>query len=206
MDHSNPKTGAVRGRQAAEETRRIILDAAYSLFEEKGYDGTTMRELASRAGVALGTIFRHFQDKQSLLVAAFDDDLGAVIGDAFKSMPQSGIIDQLLHITRRIYEFYAASPPLSRNLLIGAYSLSGEASEKIQAQILEFGDKIIELISRAVDRGELPNSIDSKVAGIAYWAFYGIGRDMGLRTDHFDIDEQLAVVEQLLRQHFGMND
>ncbi len=46
-----------RREKNREETRRVILDTAYALFEEKGYEKMTMRELAARAGVGLGTIF-----------------------------------------------------------------------------------------------------------------------------------------------------
>ncbi len=204
MGHSKPKTGAVRRQNMTEETKRIIQDAAYTLFEEKGYEETTMRELASRAGVALGTIFRHFPDKPSLLVAAFENDVGAVVQNALDSVPDANVIDQLLHVTRCIYAFYAISPPLSRNLLIGAYSLSGKALENIYAQIDEFGNEIVNMLSKAIERGELPESIDPRLAGLAYWSFYCIGRDMGLRSDHFDVDGQLIIVEQLLKQHLNV--
>ena len=50
----------MRQRAIRAETRRLILDAAYGLFEEKGFHQATMRELAARAGVSLGAIFQHF--------------------------------------------------------------------------------------------------------------------------------------------------
>ncbi len=58
-----------------------------------------MRALAERAGVGLGTIFKHFPDKPSLLVAAFQDDLGRVVQEAFRTLPKKGIKSQLLHLT-----------------------------------------------------------------------------------------------------------
>ena len=50
-----------------EETRRKILDAALALFREKGYDDTTMRAVAERAGVSLGNAYYYFESKESLL-------------------------------------------------------------------------------------------------------------------------------------------
>ncbi len=50
-----------------EETRRKILDAALALFREKGYDDTTMRAVAERAGVSLGNAYYYFDSKESLL-------------------------------------------------------------------------------------------------------------------------------------------
>ena len=54
------------------ETRRLLLDTAYDLFLEKGYEKTTIKKLAERAGVAQGTIFKHFPDKTALIVAAIE--------------------------------------------------------------------------------------------------------------------------------------
>lgn len=49
-------------------TREKILKAAYALFDEKGYDGTSYTEIAERAGVGYGTIYTHFSSKENLLL------------------------------------------------------------------------------------------------------------------------------------------
>jgi AcrR family transcriptional regulator len=46
-----------------ERTRQAILDAAYSLIIEQGYAATSMRQIAERAGLALGGIYNHFPSK-----------------------------------------------------------------------------------------------------------------------------------------------
>ncbi len=50
------------------ETRTRILQAAQKLFARKGFDGTTTKDLARKAGVAEGTIFRHFPNKKAILI------------------------------------------------------------------------------------------------------------------------------------------
>ncbi len=52
-----------------ERTRRAILDAAYTLFLERGYHATSMRRIASRAGLALGGIYNHFDGKEAIFRA-----------------------------------------------------------------------------------------------------------------------------------------
>jgi len=47
----------------SERTRQAILDAAYSLIIEQGYAATSMRQIAERAGLALGGIYNHFPSK-----------------------------------------------------------------------------------------------------------------------------------------------
>ncbi len=48
-----------------------MLDAALALFAERGFDGTAMPEIAARAGLAAGTIYRHFVSKEALVNELF---------------------------------------------------------------------------------------------------------------------------------------
>lgn len=52
--------------------RSQILDAAASMFAEKGFHTTTIRDVARAAGVADGTIYNYFQNKSALLLGLFD--------------------------------------------------------------------------------------------------------------------------------------
>ncbi|SDG33898.1 TetR/AcrR family transcriptional regulator [Desulfosporosinus hippei] len=56
-------------KKTTEERRQDILEAALNIFTEKGYNGSTTAEIAKAAGVAEGTIFRHFATKKELLIA-----------------------------------------------------------------------------------------------------------------------------------------
>ncbi len=49
-----------------ERTRQSILTAAYTLFVEQGFHATSMRQIANRAGIALGGIYNHFSGKEDL--------------------------------------------------------------------------------------------------------------------------------------------
>ena len=54
--------------QSEDATRTRIIKAAQKLFARQGYDGTTTRDLATAAGVAEGTVFRHFPNKKAILI------------------------------------------------------------------------------------------------------------------------------------------
>lgn len=62
----------LRDRQA-EQAKKLIIDAAMSLFLENGYVATTMDDIAETAGVARRTIYNQFGSKAALLVAAIND-------------------------------------------------------------------------------------------------------------------------------------
>jgi AcrR family transcriptional regulator len=55
----------------AEETRERILDAALRLFRDKGFDETTMRDVAAEAGVATGGAYYYFRSKEELVMALY---------------------------------------------------------------------------------------------------------------------------------------
>ncbi len=61
------------GPQArAERTRSAIIDAALTLFREQGYEATTMRAIADRAGVSVGNAYYYFASKEHLIQGFYD--------------------------------------------------------------------------------------------------------------------------------------
>jgi AcrR family transcriptional regulator len=56
----------------AEETRERILDAALRLFRERGFDETTMRDIAAEAAVATGAAYYYFRSKEELVMAFYE--------------------------------------------------------------------------------------------------------------------------------------
>ena len=62
----------MRDRISAPERRQLIIQAALTLFSQKGFRGTTTREIAREAGVSEATIFKHFATKETLYSAIID--------------------------------------------------------------------------------------------------------------------------------------
>jgi AcrR family transcriptional regulator len=82
-------------RASAAQTRQLILDAARALFAEHGYRGTSIADIADAAGLAPGTIYVHFDNKDDLFARvieaaepnelSLDDDSAAMsIEDTFR--------------------------------------------------------------------------------------------------------------------------
>lgn len=68
-------TEMVRARSTAkaEETRRRIYEAALRSFRDKGFEQTTMRDIARAAGVALGAAYYYFASKEAIVLAFYED-------------------------------------------------------------------------------------------------------------------------------------
>ena len=63
---------AIPQRAASEETRRQILDTALALFRERGFEQTTMRDIAAGVGVSLGAAYYYFKSKEAIVGAYYD--------------------------------------------------------------------------------------------------------------------------------------
>jgi AcrR family transcriptional regulator len=62
-----------KGSAASSSTREAILQAAHSLFKDQGYHGTSMRQIAESAEIALGGIYNHFASKEEIFSTVLID-------------------------------------------------------------------------------------------------------------------------------------
>jgi AcrR family transcriptional regulator len=67
-----PDRGEVRGGPKGEETRERILNAALTLFHERGLEAATMRDIAEKVGVATGAAYYYFSSKDSIVLAFYE--------------------------------------------------------------------------------------------------------------------------------------
>ncbi|AVQ11026.1 TetR/AcrR family transcriptional regulator [Leptospira santarosai] len=75
----------------AKDTRDLILKTSLKLFSEQGYHGTTMRQVASKAGMSLGLAYRYFDSKEAILegiIESHDKILKRYITDEVVSNPR----------------------------------------------------------------------------------------------------------------------
>jgi AcrR family transcriptional regulator len=109
-------TAARRGRPGY-DLERLLLVAART-FTERGYDGTSMEDLAKRLGITKSAIYHHVDGKAELLRLATDravDGLSAVTAEA--SALQAPAIDRLEHVVRRSVELLVDDLPFVTLLL-----------------------------------------------------------------------------------------
>ena len=75
MNIASTSTEAIRSRSTpkADATRRRIYEAALEMFREKGFEQTTMRDIAKQAGVALGAAYYYFDSKDAIVLAFYHE-------------------------------------------------------------------------------------------------------------------------------------
>lgn len=83
------------------ETQKRILQAAQRLFARRGYDGTTTRDLAQAAGVAEGTLFRHFENKKAILIEVATQGWVEILTDLLTELSEMGSYKAIAQVMRR---------------------------------------------------------------------------------------------------------
>jgi AcrR family transcriptional regulator len=82
------ETGAIAGlrQRKKDSSRRAIEDAAWELFAERGYEDTSINDIAERANVAPRTFFRYFPTKEAVLYPQFEELL-RLVREEFRRRP-----------------------------------------------------------------------------------------------------------------------
>nr|ART40133.1 K170 [uncultured bacterium] len=160
--------GEIRYReQNKRDKRRRIQSAARALFSKAGFENTTLREIARKAGVALGTISLYADDKRDLVLLIFSEEIAALIERAAKAPRKSqSLADQLTAFFGEFYKEYAREPTLYRmllreNLFYGRSTHSAAFKENVRRII----DCIEALIVAQQKAGRMAAGVDPALVG-----------------------------------------
>src|SRR5215218_7514865 len=106
-------------RRDGEATRQRLLRSALELYTTIGFRATTTPAIAARAGVAEGTIYRHFSGKEHLLNEVYRNaqHWGAGLVKETEPNGHPSVSDRLAGIARRLLDAAARDPSLTRMLL-----------------------------------------------------------------------------------------
>lgn len=151
------------GRREANKRDKLerIRSAARTVFQDKGYDDATVREIATSAGVAFGTLFLYARNKQELLLLLFDEQLPQATAHAYAQVdPKSAFIDQLIQFFGDLYAFYSRTPELSRDML---REISFEGSE-VSVRVRDGLDDLEEHLARLVARAQADACVSADLA------------------------------------------
>ncbi len=136
----------VRGgtRRDAVATRKRLIRAALELFTTRGYHATTTPAIAARAGVAEGTIYRHYASKEALLNEVYREAQRWAVRVAREGEGEKGVRapDRLRRIARRLVTTAHDDPSLVRMLLhprddVELDDLSRQAVREFQGMLVQ---------------------------------------------------------------------
>lgn len=152
---------APRGRRGRPgNDREHVLAVAVALFIEKGYDATSVSDLADRLGVTKSALYHHFSSKEEMLGLALDDALTALEGVFDEPASDAGA--QLERVIRGAVAVLVQKLPEVTLLLRvrGNGAVEQAALERRRA----FDHRVAEVVAHAQSEGMLRPDVDAAVA------------------------------------------
>jgi TetR/AcrR family transcriptional regulator, cholesterol catabolism regulator len=131
-----------------QERRRRLIDAAFELGAEGGYEAVQMRSVSETANVAMATIYRYFSSKDHLLAAAMMEWTDRLRGRVAQSPPRGATAaDQMVDVLKRACRAMERQPKLSEALVRALSSADvgvRESGAEVSRHIAEMGNDILE--------------------------------------------------------------
>ncbi len=144
-------------------TPESLLAVAVGVFNERGYDGTSMEHLSQAAGISKSSIYHHVRGKEELLNRAVGRALEGLFGILDEPAARTGrAVERLEHVTRRTTEVLMAELPYVTLLLRVRGNTTTErwAMERRR----EFDQRVADLLRAAVAEGDLRADVEPRLA------------------------------------------
>ena len=183
----------------AGDRRRQLLDVALSLFANKGFEGTTTREIASAAGVTEAVIFRHFTSKQALYMAVLDSKVQAIgldewLKETRNCMDRNDDAGLIRTIMAGIVLEYRTDPRYERVRLFAAL----EGHEVGLAHYRQFALPIAQVLTEYIERRQRENAFCDFDPQAILAAIAGMAQNYAVLTEMFGFACPAITDEQII--------
>ncbi len=180
---------------SAQERRLQILSVAVSLFSQRGFGGTTTKEIAQAAGVSEAMVFRHFANKQELYSAILDHkacsgdamDPEAMVAEALQEKDDRAVFERL---ALGALEHHECDPEFQRLLLHAAL----EGHELAQMFFEKFVRRVYELLGDYVAERQRDGAMVAMDPAIVVRAFIGMIIHHSLNNNLWDPSRRLLKI------------
>ncbi|AOP48295.1 ScbR family autoregulator-binding transcription factor [Streptomyces lydicus] len=168
-------------------TRRVILEAAASVFDEQGYDRATIAEVLERAGVTKGALYFHFASKEQLALAVLEEQVVDIAVE-----PQKIKLQEFVD-AGQVLAYRLRRDPIQRGAARLAVEQGSNHLDRKQSMIS--WTRFVEgLLNEARERGEILESIVVRdTAELFVGAFAGLQMMSHAMTNQADLSHRLTV-------------
>ncbi len=161
---------------AARHTKREqLLQAARDEFALRGYHGTTVRDIATRSGVAAGTFYLYFPTKEACFLSLIDELHAEVLAAVIAA--RTGLtdpLDKLVASVGAVLRIFAANASLARIVLVHAPGTDPSFDRRLQELHLEFAQLVRADLDEAVAAGGIPAQATDTAALAVIGAVYEV--------------------------------
>ncbi len=184
-------------------TRLRIIQAALDCFGRKGYNSTTMDEIAAESGTSKGTLYWHFESKDDLLASAFrwffETNFRPEALTILETTPNAAdrlriLADAMVDVTRKAEGLF--------NLFLESWASSAnreKAADLWLGLLVQYQEVVVDIIDTGVERGEF-RPVDAEALTWALMAAYdGLAAYVMLQPDLNLLRIHTTFIESLLR-------
>ena len=171
----------------AERTIDALVRAAERLFSTRPVADVTLEEIASAAGVAVGSVYNHFGSKAGLHAAVVEQALTTdreFMDRAYTD--DRSPVEQLYAAAEEYLAFYVANPEYFRMLAFpadpGRYAAGRYLAERLAASVDQQNTRMVEALRRGIESGQIRPIIPEDVATVLWAAWNGV-ISLGWRPD-----------------------
>jgi AcrR family transcriptional regulator len=192
----------VRQQKKSEKSRSAILDAALNLFSHQGYRGTSIREIAEKAGISTGNVYHHFPDKESIFETLLSQYWKAIESPDFpfnRALASGSFPDNLEKLAEAAEMSVRAYRPYVALIYVDVVELSGDHIRKFYSGMSERFDAFIrsrvgeEMLAGRMRPGVSPLSA-VMLASRFFLHYYAVEVLFGV-PNQFGKDSRLAIRE-----------
>lgn len=195
----------VREEQKA-ATREKVLDAARDLFNEIGYDETTIRAIAERAGVSVGSVFTSFASKAEVLSHVMDHRLAELYAEFDRVVPflRGSTVDRLCSIFAVHYAFETRRVKLFLAHVAASYNPSNDPAQTSFGRNPHLTQILVDVLAEGVLRGDVRPDLDMELTAEILKAAYAwnyrkaaaAGGRLGAAEMSAAMDRQIALIAE----------
>jgi TetR/AcrR family transcriptional regulator, cholesterol catabolism regulator len=191
-----PAATPVRQSQK-EATRQRVIAAARELFDIHGYEGTTIREIARHAGVAVGSVFTTFASKGEILSEVMAARLEPLYAEIDRVMPhvRGSTADRLRTMFAVHFEFEARHVRLFLSHIAAAYDFTLSPSARPYGRNQRLQQVIREILERGIEEGDVRPDVDIQEVIDLMMAAYAWTYRLVITTDA-DAKALIAVMDR----------
>jgi AcrR family transcriptional regulator len=191
-----PLTGRALAKQ---RTREKILEAARRLFNERGYEGATVRDIARAAGLSTGAVFASFADKAELFDEIVANDYRALEAAMAEALREASTVHEaLLGVFGAAYRSHAHQLPMVCAAMSAGWNREALAIPRSREALKPVVRLVGKAIERGVERGDLAADTDVRLLRGIVWALYLSGYRAAV-YDGLSVDQMLARLDNQLR-------
>lgn len=148
-----------------ERTRQQLIEKAAELFNQRGYEATSIADVMAATGLQKGGVYRHFDSKEDLTLAAFDYAVGVMRDRFAEALGRVSDPHERLRAIIKVYERIPADPPVAGGCpMLNAAVEADDANPTLRVRAAAVMDDLRRVIRRAVREGQQAGAIRGDIA------------------------------------------